>query len=148
MPKRLIGDCVDGEVASSQIVIERDAELDHCVPTIGGNVPPKSGDLVQYPIAVEHAHGSILDANSHGPGKESLHLLRSGRSGNIEIGLGMAQQTVTQTASYAPGLEPGVLQAARDMQNGLRDLQDGGKITLAAVRVARRDRDHQLHSSL
>ena len=78
VPKRVIGNGIDGEVASSQIVVERDAVLDHCVPAIGGYVPAEGGDLVQYPIAIQHAHGSILDANRHGSGKEALHLLRCG----------------------------------------------------------------------
>ena len=121
---------------------------DHCVPAIGGYVPAEGGDLVQYPIAIQHANGSILDANRHGSGKEALHLLRCGRRGNIVIGLRMPQQTIPQSAAYTPGLEPGVLQAARDLRMGSGICRTGGKDHSASVRAAGRNRDHQLHASL
>ncbi len=110
---------------------------DHCVAAIGRDVAPEGGDLVQYPLAVEHAHRAVLDADRRRSGKERAAPAPvwptwrcRNRSGGDPAARRAALPPTHQASKPAPracGRSPG----------SARESEDGGKLTSAPVRRRR-----------
>jgi hypothetical protein len=90
------------------------------VPAIAAHIVAERGDLVHHPVPVDDADGAVLDPHGRGALEQPLNLLRPGRGGEIEVGVGVAQQGVPQGAAHAPGLVTGGFQHPGDLQHLLR----------------------------
>ena len=126
------GDRVDGEVAARQVLVQRDAESDLGVATVGRDILPERGDLVGAVLVVEDGHGPVLDSDRHGAAEQRLDFRwrRGGR--DVDDGVGQPGQRapaglLEQHVAHRPADEPRLVarreQPRRDLPNGLGDLR-------------------------
>ena len=126
VPQRVIGDGVDREVTAGEIVVKRDAVRHDRVPPVRGHVPSEGGHLVEHSAPVEDAHRAVLLADRSGVAEKAHDLRGRRRGGEIEVGVRVAQERVAERAAHAPGLEPGGLQGACDLQHLVRNRRTRG----------------------
>src|SRR5262249_35601307 len=76
-----VGNGVDREVASREVLLQRRTELDFRMPSVGANVPAERRHFVHPPISVQYANRSKVDPdwNCPPPTEDLAHLGRSGR---------------------------------------------------------------------
>ena len=122
-----IGDRVDREVASRQVVVERHAEFDDRVAPVRLHVAAERRHLVHRAFAIEHANRSELDADRNRPARTKYlaHFVRGRRRRQIPVEVRFAEQRVAHGAAHAPRLESRRLEAVRDVKDGGRRMKTG-----------------------
>src|SRR4051812_48350264 len=108
---------VDGEVATREIILEGNSELDFRVTTVRLYIAAKSRDLMHHPTIVEHANGAELDPHRDRTTvtEELTYLLGRGRCREIPVEMRVPQQRVTNGPAHTPGLEALGLEPAGDL---------------------------------
>ena len=122
---RTKGNCVDGEVAPCQVVLEAGAELHHRMPSVRLHVASECRDLVRYAALVEHADGAELDAHRHrsSPAEYLDHLPRSGGGGQVPVQRLAAEKRVPNGAAHAPRFKAGVFETPGNVEHARRWLK-------------------------
>ena len=108
----------DEIVATREILIERRSKFHLSMPAVGSNIAAKRRDLVHDSRIVENTDCPECNSHRNGAGKEISYLLRPGGCGEIPVEMGMPEQCVANSATYAPGFEAGSLEFAGDFKNG------------------------------
>src|SRR5205823_10701780 len=111
---RGVRDGVGGVIAAGEVVVERCAELDHRMPSVGVDVATEGGDFVHDVVLIQHTDRSELDADRHRSFEKLADLVRRGAGRQIPVEMWMAEQGVAHGSANAPGFESCVLEALRD----------------------------------
>ena len=154
---RMKRDGVDGEVAPSEVFLQRRAEFHHRMTAIRAHVTPEGGDFVHHVPLHNYPDRAELHAQRNGPLKNARYL--PGRRGGRKIPVQMlfSNKRISYRTPHAPGLEAGSLKArdyflhrGRCMKpikgsgkvHSRRDLPTPGHIPCNATRTARFHRSH------
>ena len=111
---RIAEHAVDGEVAAARILRRRRRLHAHrMAPVAVLGVGAEARHLDRMAIA-EDQHDAELRADRHGAGKQLLHCVDVGVSGDVEIGRLLAAQPIAHAAAGEVSAEAVVAQAAQD----------------------------------
>ena len=121
----MIGDGVDREVASRQVVHEGHAEFHDGMPAVGLDVLTEGCDLVRLIGRIEDRDGPMRDADGHRALEQLLHLGRRGRGREVEVAILEPQEVVANGTADTPRLEPCVFELLGNLQDfgGNRELR-------------------------
>jgi len=111
-------DRVDGEVAASEIVVERRPELDYGVASIGLHVASERCHLMHDAAVVQYADGPEVQSHRDGTPEELSHLIRRSSGRQIPVEMRVPEQCVTYGPANAPRLETGGFEPFGDCPNG------------------------------
>ena len=137
---RPVGDRVDREVATREVLLETRAELDLGVATVRPHVAAKRRDLVVHAVVVEDAHRAELDPHRDcsAAAEDRSHLLGRGARGEVPVQRCAPEQRVADGATDAPGFEAGGLEPRGDLQYAFGGTQSGGHETQATASLWKR----------
>src|SRR3989454_86352 len=128
MRDRVVGDCIDREVAPREIVHQRDAELHHRVAAVGPDVLAKRRHLVGRVALVQHRDRAVLDPHGDRALEQAAHLVRRRRRREIEIVVLEIEQVVPDRPAHAPRFVARVLELLRDAEDLVRNRETGGEL--------------------